>query len=261
MQQPGVLTEFAKDKHLLGQLSDSLSFVCFQMQGTSQVAHTGSGTGPGDPLADLMFNLAFKPAMHEIATLIQQENKQCQFPAMDSGPFTSFFKRLGKTYEEGIDEQLSTAFVDDLAVMFSIDISVNDHQQELEIIPKGVHSILARRGLIQNFSKSAFMLCVNGPGADCYNEQVRFSFEQYRKVYDSKLLVLRVAEHLGGLVADDSSLGPDISAKIIKHSPLLTCSTGTLWLKPPTYILKRLSIWWNHWLTRRYCTTQQRGKA
>ena len=66
MCDASVLDELIPDKHFLAMLSETRRVPWFQIQGHPNIACTKTGSGPGGPLADLMYNLAMPPAIKEI---------------------------------------------------------------------------------------------------------------------------------------------------------------------------------------------------
>ena len=66
MCNASVLEECSIDKHLLAMLSETQRLPWYLLQGHPRIACTKTGSGPGGPLADLMYNLAMLPAIREI---------------------------------------------------------------------------------------------------------------------------------------------------------------------------------------------------
>ena len=66
MADSSTLERLIPDKHLLAMLSESQRVPWFQIQGHPAIGCTKTGSGPGGPLADLMYNLAMLPAIKEI---------------------------------------------------------------------------------------------------------------------------------------------------------------------------------------------------
>ena len=66
LARPSTLEELIPDKHLLAMLAESQRMPWFQLQGHVDIACTKTGSGPGGPLADLMYNIAMLPAIQEI---------------------------------------------------------------------------------------------------------------------------------------------------------------------------------------------------
>ena len=66
MTDSSTLERLIPDKHLLAMLSESQRLPWFQIQGYPNIACTKTGSGPGGPLADLMYNIFMLPAIQEI---------------------------------------------------------------------------------------------------------------------------------------------------------------------------------------------------
>lgn len=58
LQKPCLLKQIIEDLRFLNMLSSAQSMTWFQASGHNEFVLTGAGCGPGDPLADLIHNIA-----------------------------------------------------------------------------------------------------------------------------------------------------------------------------------------------------------
>ena len=113
------LERLIPDKHLLAMLSESQRLPWFQVQGYTNIACTKTGSGPGGPLADLMYNIVMLPAIQEIDQLIVDNVLCFQFPATASTFTDVALAAQGRSH---LSNATVTAFVDDLSGSAPLDI-------------------------------------------------------------------------------------------------------------------------------------------
>eukprot|EP00973_Karenia_brevis_P057287 7969113-Karenia_brevis.AAC.1 len=68
LQQPSLLENVIGDQHLLGLISDVNLHTWFGVRGHDEVSLSIKGTRPGDPLADVLFNIQHGPTLADIDT-------------------------------------------------------------------------------------------------------------------------------------------------------------------------------------------------
>ena len=128
MTDSSTLERLIPDKHLLAMLSESQRLPWFQVQGYPNIACTKTGSGPGGPLADLMYNVAMLPAIQEIDKLILDNGLCFQFPAITSTFTDVALAAQGRSH---LSNATVTAFVDDLSGSAPLDIA---HAQILDAL-------------------------------------------------------------------------------------------------------------------------------
>eukprot|EP00973_Karenia_brevis_P077902 10822857-Karenia_brevis.AAC.1 len=66
LQQPTLLERLIPCAHLLSIISDVNTATWFGVKGNDQISLSVKGTRPGDPLADVLFNLQHGPTLADI---------------------------------------------------------------------------------------------------------------------------------------------------------------------------------------------------
>ena len=66
LAQPTLLEQYIDDKHVVDIIADICNTKWFHVQGSEAVVSTRKGVCPGDPLADLLFNIAILPVLNDI---------------------------------------------------------------------------------------------------------------------------------------------------------------------------------------------------
>ena len=117
--KPSTLEELIPDRHLLAMLSESQRMPWFQLQGYASIGSTKTGSGPGGPLADLMYNLAMLPAINEIDSQLVAAGLIFNTPTSNS-----VFTDTGRIAQgrPALSHAAVTAFVDDLSGSAPLDI-------------------------------------------------------------------------------------------------------------------------------------------
>ena len=112
LSKPSTLEEVIPDKHLLAMLSETQRIPWFQLQGYAAIGCTKTGSGPGGPLADLMYNLAMLPAIDEIDDELVSSGL-----VFTTHTNTSVFTDTGRIAQgrDALSPAAVTAFVDDLS--------------------------------------------------------------------------------------------------------------------------------------------------
>ena len=219
MQQPFLLEEMAPDKHLLSMITASQTDTWFTTKGQPKIALASAGCGVGDPLADLLCNLAILPALNKIETSLKRNHMPIRWPQRPVRPFWSVCSDLHQDANKGFDQSLHptfTAFVDDLATLAPLDISVtNDIRSNLAELPTLVSNVLMERGMVINTKrgKSALVVCVAGPNT----HQAKQILAETATIDAAGLrfFVESSYTHVGGVIDNGASMGPEMSNRAI----------------------------------------------
>ena len=75
------------DQHLLQMLTSSQSMTRSQVPGHDAIALAATGCGPGDPLADILYNVAMIPDMEQVDLLLAQAGLRVHWPETHETPF------------------------------------------------------------------------------------------------------------------------------------------------------------------------------
>ena len=165
LAEPPLLEQLLGDhKHLLHMLTSSQSLTWFQVPGHKAHAVSATGVGPGDPLADILYNVAMIPVLNRVDTLLAQAGLCTVWPDNTSTPFWDLCRsnRSGTCFDSR-DHSATSAYVDDYSALAPLDISSQDNLLEkITVMPKIVSNVLHSRGMNLNAPKSGIMLTLVG---------------------------------------------------------------------------------------------------
>ena len=206
------LERLVQDKHLLAMLSESQRIPWFQVQGNASIACTKTGSGPGGPLADLMYNLAMLPVIQHIDKQMTEQGLLFSFPNT-----TQVFSTVGRQAQsrEPVSDSTLTAFVDDLSGSAPLKISqCHDLASFQEAIASFVSifiSCLHSRGMVLNCKpgKSAILVSLAGVGSKKAATWLH-TLGGYISIQGCMLQVVKMYTLLGGVIDDMASLGPEL---------------------------------------------------
>ena len=205
--EPAVVEKHGLDPHLAAMLTEAHCGTWFCVEGREEVARSRKGTRPGCSLADLVFNLAFAPALTDIQRGLQDADLVWKPPDVDR-----VFRKAGDA-----DAALTDSTFADDAAFCAIphgNITVAD---ELARFCGIIADPLMQRGMRINWDKgkSGLMLALAG----------RHSRTARRVLFQDADPVLRFGDggfavhledlyrHLGGVVHRGGSMGPEIAAR------------------------------------------------
>ena len=210
MMDASTLERLIPDKHLLAMLSESQGLPWFQVQGFPHIACTKTGSGPGGPLADPLYNVAMIPAIKEIDQLIVDNDLCFQFPASSNLFLNSGLAAQGR---QCLSNATVTAFVDDLSGSAPLDIRTCADFESFEERIASFTSLFVRtlhkRGMILNCKpgKSAIMLSLSGQNSKAANAWLA-QLDGYLTVMQCRFQIVRFYKLLGGMIEAQGSLGP-----------------------------------------------------
>ena len=148
------------DAHHESILKDMFSGTHFVMQGIDEQTATMRGTRPGDPVADILFNMAFKLVLTDARKRIQQSSDLVWFGSPKPPADVSC---EGVIPDKGFAE---VTFVDDIAYALH-STSADSTVSSLQIVASCLHDAAAARGLSINYQagKTEAIVKLAGPGS------------------------------------------------------------------------------------------------
>ena len=153
--------------HHVGSLKDMFSATHFSMQGLEGRTATMRGTRPGDPVADILFNMVFRLVVLDARAKIESSTQMCCFgspkPADDvSNP--------APIPDRGFAE---VSFVDDIAYALHSS-SPEDVINSLQLVASCLHDAAASRGLAINYQtgKTEAIIKLAGQGSKSIKHKV-----------------------------------------------------------------------------------------
>ena len=186
--------------HAEAVVSDMLRTTFFTMQGISTPIATHRGTRPGDPVGDILFNLAFTVILRDARSMFQQSYPQAQWIGDPSAvPYYQV---------EPLSASLAfaeIAFVDDVVQI----VYAHDAHQllpALQTIAASTHDAAAKRGLQINYGagKTEAIFQPRGPGSRKIKDLVHNQMEDVIPIVtEHSLQHLRLVptyKHLGTFV-------------------------------------------------------------
>ena len=146
--------------HQVGILKDMFSATHFSMQGLEGRTATMRGTRPGDPVADILFNMVFRLVVLDARTKIEASTQMSCFGSPKQAVDAS---EQSPVPERGFAE---VTFVDDIAYALH-SASPDDVISSLQLVASCLHDSAASRGLTINYSvgKTVALIKLAGPGS------------------------------------------------------------------------------------------------
>jgi hypothetical protein len=154
-------------QHHEGILKDMFSGTYFSMQGLQGKTATMRGTRPGDPVADILFNMVFKLVVLDARAKIEQSTGMCCFGCPKRSNDVS---KAASVPERGFAE---VTFVDDIAYALHSK-SPDDVIRSLQTISSCLHDAAASRGLAINYQtgKTEALIKLAGLGSKAVKQKV-----------------------------------------------------------------------------------------
>ncbi len=196
--------------HLKALLTELHHNAWFCTEGVEDVAETGTGTKPGDPFGDLVFNFLFAKILDVIHQRLQSEG--IGFKVQTNGCRT-LSSRGPLKFAEGCD----TAFVDDLAVLI---MPASSHMvlDAVAIAATVVCDSLVKYAIRINCKpgKTEALIAYNGPDAKTFEKALWNSPSPripFRSAFfgDSSIGVVKTYKHLGGYVHYRACMFPEVA--------------------------------------------------
>ena len=182
--------------HLEHLVADMLDGSHFGMRGCHDLVHTHRGTRPGDPVGDVLFNMAMTTALKEIRRVAAEAGvrmaETCSLAQVLAAP-------MGQPVEPGC---VDVAFFDDLALML-LGESCAKLVEDLVMLGVVVDNVMAERGLQVNYSagKTEALLQLRGRNSKLLRDRIMIQ-QQAQLALDTTrgrqhLRIAHVYKHLG----------------------------------------------------------------
>ena len=201
------------DEHSEAVLKDMFSGTHFTMQGISGKTATTRGTRPGDPVADVLFNMAFKLVVLDARANIQDATgMQCFGSPKTVEDLTRHDPIPRRAFAE-------ITFVDDIAYAIHSD-SPGDVVSSLQSIASCLHDAATKRGLGINYQagKTEAILKLAGSGSKAVKHKVwHESGGALPVVTENGAQMLRIVhsyKHLGSFVQDHAVVHKDAQHRV-----------------------------------------------
>lgn len=199
--------------HHEGILKDMFSGTHFSMQGLTGKTATMRGTRPGDPVADILFNMVFRLVVLDARSRIQASTQLscfgCPKQAEDLSQMVSVPAR-------GFAE---VTFVDDIAYALHSS-SPGDVINSLQIVSSCLHDAAASRGLKINYQagKTEALLKLAGTGSTAAKHKIWHEHNGRLPIvteYGTQTLQLvHSYKHLGSFMQDHAVVLKDIRYRV-----------------------------------------------
>lgn len=201
------------DEHHANILCDMFSGTHFQMQGLKDKTVTTRGTRPGDPVADILFNMAFRLVVLDARQKIRAATG---IPCFGS-PMSADDITCGITIPSNGFAEIT--FVDDIAYAIH-STNADDLVSHMQVTASCLHDAAAARGLGINYQagKTEAILKLAGKGAKCVRQKVWHECGGYLPVVTEKgtqyLRIVHSYKHLGSYVQDHAIVQKDVRYRI-----------------------------------------------
>ena len=201
------------DEHRTGILRDMFSGTHFSMHGSTDNVATTRGTRPGDPVADILFNMAFR--------LVVLDARRCILDSTDMKCFGHPQPAADVTYAESVPRRgfAEITFVDDIAYAIHAD-TPDGVVSNLQVIASCLHDAAASRGLCINYQagKTEAILKLAGCGSKAAKHRVWHEKGGKIPIVTEKgvqqLQIVHSYKHLGSFVQDHAVIQKDLRYRI-----------------------------------------------
>ena len=200
-------------RHQEGILRDMFSGTHFMMQGLPGKTATTRGTRPGDPVADILFNMAFRLVVLDARLKIEQSTGMSCFGSPEAASDVS---TAWPVPARGFAE---ITFVDDIAYALH-SLSPDDVISSLQTVCSFLHDAAATRGLVINYQagKTEALLKLAGPGSKATKHKVWHACGGKLSVVTEhgvqQLQVVHAYKHLGSYMQDHAVIQKDLRYRV-----------------------------------------------
>lgn len=212
LESPSVLDQAQVPLFLQQQVALEYTNTWATVRSAGCGAHTLAGSRPGVPLADICFNLSFRPVLQESRAFLLAHQLAPLLPASESA-----FPVLGDLPDCTVVE---ATFMDDLVIPF-VTAKAALLPEATKVIGDFLATCLRPRGWRMNYSvkKTAALLQPAGQGA---RQLRRHLHEQQQDLSDATLVPFADSyKHLGSLTARSVLPGVAVAAKVKAHASAL----------------------------------------
>ena len=175
-------------------------------------AVTRTGCCPGDPLADLLYNIALLPAIEEIQSFMVSNNFVFSSVAGHPCPTADAlgFSIPGTSSRHAAQ----VAFADDLAALAPLKVQdPNDLLPTIAALPAGIAKILLSRGMVLNTKKGKCAVLVTLVGNNAIKFKRILATSEVIEAAGLSFFLSHCYQHLGGWIASDCALSPEVDAR------------------------------------------------
>ena len=201
------------DSHREGILKDMFTGTHFVMHELPGCTATTRGTRPGDPVADILFNMAFRLVVLDARQRISESATISCFG--HPSPASDVTKSAGMP-ASGFAE---ITFVDDIAYTLHTS-AAEDLVPSLQVIASCLHDAASDRGLTINYAagKTEAVVRVAGPGAKALRHKIWHEMRGKLPIVTEhgvqSLQLVHSYKHLGSYVQDHAITQKDIRYRI-----------------------------------------------
>ena len=218
LERPPIVEEALRDPHLAALLSEAHTNTWFVVDGRSEAARAVKGSRPGCSLADLVFNVAFAPALADARAALRKGRYLWTPPAADA----VFARPRYDGPADAADASVSDCtYADDSC--FCCAPRSNEHfGRDLADMCARVARALLKRGMVINWlpGKSAALAEPRGRHARTAKRHL-FCELQGRLSLPGGIGVVhldRSYKHLGTEVTMGGAMGPAVASRIRAHA-------------------------------------------
>ena len=189
-------------------LKDALTNTHFQIRGATTPVITHRGTRPGDPLADILFNLTMHMLLKDVKDLMQETTAAKWIGTMQGG------FDVGQPRAIECPAYLDVSYVDDVVVAMH-GFTNEDIREMTTACVNAFKQAAWKRGLLLNFEpgKTELLWSVRGAGSRKVREQLALDGDVIAWEQDGNTTELRVVKahkHLGTWVQEKGKHGREI---------------------------------------------------
>ena len=195
--------------HHGGILKDMFSGTHFSMHGSDGNVATARGTRPGDPVADILFNMAFRLVVIDARrNILQATDMKCLGSPVPADDVTQPPSVQAKAFAE-------ITFVDDIAYAVHSD-TPSSLISSLQVIASCLHDAAAARGLCINYQagKTEAVLKLAGAGSKSAKHKVWHDWGGKLPIVTEhgtqQLTIVHSYKHLGSYVQDHAVIHKDM---------------------------------------------------
>ena len=185
----------------------------FRIRGDKSITVTNRGSRPGDSLADLLFNFAFRQLLGSVHEALDREGLLLTLQwsgttgqLQEEPPATATAKMLGPIW------------ADDLALL-AMDSEPDRLLRKLKVMATRIQARLANAGMQVNFKagKSEAVIQLRGPGAKTLRQEL-YRHEQPGFVFGPQQTFVRIVPkytHLGTIFTATGDMKPEIRRRLL----------------------------------------------
>ena len=213
---------FNASAHTEKLIQDCMHNTFFTVDGVPGVCHTTTGTRPGDPLGDLLFNLIMRLVLHDMHAQVKQASGATWLGA------PAHCSSFAEAEDIPPHAYFDVSFVDDVAVAIHAE-SLPEVECLIKLVVESFHTAARARGLDVNFSqgKTEVLWDILGKGSKALKERLHDSGQWLSWHQAENTFNLRVSppyKHLGSWM----QIGGSHQREIAQRASLAMQSWGCL---------------------------------